>query len=96
MTLQSKAAWVTAATFVLTTLVTTLREFEPGYIKGIWLLSTFWSWNYFAYAFDKQMLPWVFKELQGHGKGEKTARAIFFWGFAAMHFAFLATMAFAD
>lgn len=96
MTHKTKAAWVAGVTFVFTALVTIFRELEPGFAKGIWFVTVFWSWNYFAYAFDKQMLPWVFEELQGHGKGEKTTRAIFFWGFALVHFAFLGVMAFAD
>lgn len=96
MTPKNKGICVLSLTFMLTNLIHFVKDFQFGDVNANWLIWFFFAWNYFAYAFDKQMLPWVFEELQGHGKGEKTTRAIFFWGFALMHFAFLGVMAFAD
>jgi len=96
MTTQSKAAWVAGLTFIFTALVTIFRKFEPGYINGIWLIWFFFAWNYFAYAFDRDMWPWIFDELKGKGNGKKNERSIFFWGSSILHLSFLATMAFAD
>jgi hypothetical protein len=96
MTKKSKAAWAGLATFVVTTLVTLFREFEPGYANMIWFSWFFFSWNYFAYAFDRGMLPRNLVELDGQGKGRPGHRTAFFWGTLLVHLAFLATMAFAD
>lgn len=96
MTPKSKAAWAGGATFVVTALVTIFREFEAGYVNGIWFLWFFFSWNYFAYAFDKRMLPWQFVELKGGAAGRPGHRTVYFWGTLVIHLSFLATMAFAD
>jgi hypothetical protein len=96
MTLKNKAAWATGSTFVCTVLVTIFREFEPGYAKGIWFISCFCFWNYFAYALDRGMWPWTFWELYGQGKGKPGVRTFHFWGTLALHFSFLALMAFAE
>lgn len=96
MTPKNKALRVGGVTLVLTALVTIFREFEPGYVNGIWVIWAFFSWNYFAYAFDRDMWPWIFVELNGGGKGNPTERTVFFWGTAAVYLAFLAVMAFAD
>jgi hypothetical protein len=96
MTPKNKAAWVAGSTFVLTALVTIFRELEPGYAKGIWFITVCWSWNYFAYAFDRGMMPRTFIELDGGGKGDPANRTFFFWGTFVTHLAFLSTMAFAE
>ena len=96
MTPKTKAAWAAGVTFICTALVTVFREFEPGFAKGIWFLTLFLSWNYFAYAFDKQMLPWVFVEISGGKEGIPAARKFVYWATLFIHVAFLATMAFAD
>ena len=83
-------------TFAFTALVTIFKDLEVGYARGIWILWIFWSWNYFAYGFDRQMLPWVWVELQGHGKGKKTERTVVFWITAFLYLCFLAVMAFAE
>lgn len=95
MTPRSKGLWALGVTFVLTLLTTIFKEFEPGYAKGNWLIWMFWSWNYFAYAFDKRMLPWQFIELKGNGEGHPLARKVVFWGTAVVYLAFLALVAFA-
>ncbi|WP_439115691.1 hypothetical protein [Hydrogenophaga sp.] len=96
MTPKIKSAWAASLTFIFTALVTIFREFEIGYVNGIWFIWLFWCWNYFAYAFDRGMLPSTFIELDGGGKGNPSWRAGAFWITALVHFAFLATMAFAD
>ena len=96
MTPKNKAFRMGCLTMALTALVTIFRELEPGYAKGIWVIWAFFSWNYFAYAFDQDMWPWIFIELNGGGKGNPTERPVFFWGTAAVYLAFLAVMAFAD
>lgn len=96
MTSKSKALCVSGITFLLTVAVVLIRGHDQSQTSIVWLAWGFFGWNYFAYAFEKQMLPWVFEELQGHGKGNKAIRAVFFWGFAGTHMAFLATMALAD
>ncbi len=96
MTPKSKAAWAGGVTFAVTALVTMFREFEPGYVNGIWFIWIFISWNYFAYAFDRGMFPRNFVELDGGGKGKPNHRTAYFWGTLVIHLSFLATMAFAD
>jgi hypothetical protein len=96
MTPKTKAAWTVAVTLICTALVTIFREFEPGYAKMIWFSWFFFSWNYFAYAFDRGMLPRQFVELDGDGKGDPANRTFFFWGTLVIHLSFLAVMAFAD
>ncbi len=94
MTPKSKALWVGCVTFVLTGLVTIFKEFELGNVNAIWIIWAGLTWNYFAYAFDRGMWPRAFIELDGGGKGKPGHRAVYFWGTAAVHFAFLATAAF--
>lgn len=96
MTPKNKALWVAGVTFLSTALVTLLRDFEPGYIKAYWAIWAGLSWNYFAYGFDRGMMPTVFVELDGGGKGNPVERAVFFWITAAIHVAFISLMAFAD
>ena len=95
MTPKSKSAWVAGSTLMLTALVTMLREFSSGYVNGIWVMWFFWAWNYFAYAYDRGMLPSTFVELDGGGKGNPGWREGAFWLTVLQHLVFLATMAFA-
>jgi hypothetical protein len=96
MTEKGKALLVGGVTFLLTAIVTSFREFDTGYVKIIWFAWVFHSWNYFAFAYDRDMWPWIFVELYGQGKGNPTERMVFFWGTAAVYLMFLALMAFAD
>jgi hypothetical protein len=96
MTAKSKALWVGCVTFLLTALVTIFKEFQPGNVNAIWFIWVFCSWNYFAYAFDRDMWPWVFVELYGGGKGKPSNRSFYFWGTAVIYLAFLGVAAFAD
>ena len=96
MTEKTKALRVLGLAFVLTALLTILKKFEPGNVSAIWLIYAFCAWNYFAYAFDLGMWPWIFVELDGHGKGHPLARKVVFWGTAVVYLAFLALAAFAD
>ncbi|TBO27583.1 hypothetical protein EYS42_16675 [Aquabacterium lacunae] len=76
--------------------MTLFRNFEQGDASGIWFLWLFWSWNYFAYGFNKRMLPWQFVELMGGDKGNSVARGFVFWLTAFIYLAFIATAGFAD
>lgn len=94
MTRKIKGLGVLFFTFALTFLIAIFKDLDPGYEKGNWVLWVFWSWNYFAYAFDKRMLPWQFSELKAGREGNPTARTIAFWGTAGVYLAFLALAAF--
>lgn len=83
-------------TFLITVLIHLLKDFESGDVKANWVIWAGLSWNYFAYAFDRGMLPSAFSELDGGGKGDPANRTFFFWGTLVTHLAFLATMAFAE
>ena len=96
MTAKNKALWVGGVTFVLTALVTIFKEFEPGNVNAIWIIWAGFSWNYFAYGFERQMLPWVWVELQGRGRGNPIERTVVFWLTAAIYLAFLSLAAFSD
>jgi hypothetical protein len=93
---RNKALWVGGVLFVLTALVTLLREMGAGYAKGIWVIWAFCAWNFFAYGFSKDMWPWQFVELKGGKEGKPGERGFWFWFTAVIYLAFLATMAFAD
>ena len=97
MTPKTKAAWAAVVTFLFTSLMTIFCEFEPGYAKGIWFIWFCVSWNYFAYAFGRGMLPSNY-DLDDAGKhpAGPTARAFLFWGTLVIHLSFLFLMAFAD
>lgn len=94
MTKRIKGLGMLCLTFVLTFLITIVKEIEPGYERGNWVIWIFWSWNYFAFAFDKRMLPWQFTELKAGGEGNPIARTMAFWGTAGVYIAFLALTAF--
>lgn len=68
------------------------REFTDGALMMTW---AFFSWNYFAYAFDKDMWPFVFVELDGGGKGKPSWRTFYFWLSVVLYAALLATIAWA-
>ncbi len=96
MTAKNKALWVGSLTFALTLLVTIFKDFEDGYAKGNWLIWASCAWNYFAYGFERQMIPWVWVELKGHGQGNPTERTVVFWVTAFIYLAFLALAAFSE
>ena len=96
MTPKNKGLLAIGVTFVLTAALPVLRGYDLGNIKAAWFIWLGVAWNYFAYAFDKQMVPWVWVELQGNRKGSQTERSVVFWITGIVHLAFLATMAFAD
>lgn len=68
------------------------RHFTDGALAMMWC---FFSWNFFAYAFDKGMWPRIYVELDGQGKGIPGWRTFWFWFSAAIYTALLATIAFA-
>lgn len=96
MTCRSKGMWMTGVTFVVTALVAAFKEFEADYYaKALWIIWAGHSWNFFAYAFDRGMLPSVFVELDGQGKGEPGYRTFYFWGTAVIYSGFLSIIVFA-
>lgn len=96
MTARTKSLWVGCVTFVLTALATSFKDFDAGNVKAMWVIWAGFSWNYFAYGFERQMLPWVWVELRGRGQGNPTERAVVFWATAAIYLAFLALAVFSD
>lgn len=61
--------------------------------KALPLLWCFFSWNFYAYAFDKRMWPWQFVELHGHNRGMPGWRTFWFWFTVIQYAALLATIA---
>lgn len=90
MTAKNKSLWVVGVTFLLTVMAVAFKDFDYGNVRAIWAIWAGFSWNYFAYGFEKQMLPWVWVELQGGGRGNPMERAVVFWVTAALYLAFLA------
>jgi hypothetical protein len=96
MTPKSKGLWMLGITFFLTLLVTLFKQLPQGHSNGNWLIWFFCAWNFFAYAFDRNMWPWVFAELYGRGKGKPGVRKFHFWGTTLLYLSFLALIAFAS
>lgn len=85
------SAWmILSAATVLLYLVSDLPEYPARALPLLW---AFFSWNYFAYAFDKDMWPFVFVELDGGGKGKSSWRKFYFWLSVFLYAALLATIA---
>jgi hypothetical protein len=80
MTPKNKGLLAMGVTFLITVLIHLLKDFESGDVKANWVIWAGLSWNYFAYAFDRGMLPSAFSELDGGGKGDPANRTFFFWG----------------
>lgn len=96
MTPKNKALWVGGVLTVLTVLVCLFSRMGAYYVKQMWLPWAFFSWNFYAYGFDRDMWPWQFDELYGKSKGRPGVREFHFWGTAVIYLLFLATMVFAD
>lgn len=93
---RAKALWVWGVVSLLSVLLLVTkgtREFSDGALLLIWL---FFSWNFFAYGFDRGMWPRAFVELDGQGKGNKIQREVFFWGTAVVYVSLLAFIAWAE
>jgi hypothetical protein len=97
MTPKTKGILVMGVTFFMTVLIHLFRNFDTGDQKANWVIWAGLSWNYFAYAFDRGMLPSNY-DLDDSGKhpAGPVARAFLFWGTLVIHLSFLALMAFAD
>ena len=93
---RTKGLWAIGFTFFLTAFIHLGRDFSSGDVKANWAVRIGLSWNYFAFAFDKRMIPWQFVELKGGSEGNSTTRTLFFFGFFLIHLALLGAMAFAD
>lgn len=96
MTPKNKSLYVGMGLFVLTILAILFRERPQSDIKVVWIVWAFFSWNFYAYGFDRDMWPWQFEELCGKSKGRPGVREFHFWGTAVIYLLFLATMVFAD
>lgn len=94
MTAKNKSLWVGGVTFLLTVMTVAFKDFDSGNVRAIWVIWAGFSWNYFAYGFEKQMLPWVWVELRGEGRGNPVERAVVFWVTAALYLAVIALAAF--
>ena len=80
--------WVWGALTSLTVIVWLVfgtRQFTDGGLLIVWCL---YSWNFFAYAFDRDMWPWQFVELNGKGLGAPSWRA-FWFGFSVVMYAII-------
>jgi len=71
------------------------REMPAYPSRALPLLWGFFSWNYYAYAFDKRMWPPQFVELHGGSKGVPSWRAFWFWFAVLTYGALLAMIAWA-
>lgn len=62
----------------LTVLLYLIRPIPVYPSKALPLMWLFFSWNFYAYAFDKNMWPTTFIELDGYGRGKKGWRQFWF------------------
>ncbi len=93
---KNKAVSVWGTLSVLTMLLYFFCGMEPYPRRALPLIWAFFSWNFFAYGFNRDMWPWVWIELKGGASGKPSEREFMFWGSAAMYLALLATIAFAN
>lgn len=85
--------WVVVSSLTLLLLVASdTGEYTDGGLLITWLG---FSWNFYAYGYERGMWPRGFVELDGHGKGHPLARKAAFWLTAAVYLALLATIAWA-
>lgn len=93
---RSKALWMGSAASVLTLLLYSFAD-TSEYTAGALLISwAFFSWNFYAFGVDRDMWPWVFVELDGHGQGHPFAREVVFWATAGVYLLILATIAWGE
>lgn len=86
------SVWGGLTLFTLLVFIVGTRHFTDGALVLMWC---FFSWNFYAYAFNRRMWPWQFIELHGQDKGVPGWRSLWFWFTAAIYAALLATIAFA-
>ena len=82
---------VLTATTIAIYFMLQLPEYPRKALPLVWCL---FSWNFYAYAFDKSMWPTTFVELDGHGKGKHGWRTFWFWLDVSIYGALLLTVAF--
>ena len=87
--------WVWGVMTVLSVAICLIFPMAEYPKKAMPLVWGFFSWNFFAYAFDKDMWPWVFVELSGGGKGDRGWRLVWFWLAALLYGILLAAIAWA-
>lgn len=92
---KNKTLWVGGFSSFLTLLLFVFAD-TSEYTRGGLLISwAFFTWNFYAFGFDRDMWPWIFVELDGQGKGNPLAREVVFWITAFLYFMLLATIAWA-
>ena len=96
MSKRSKGVIVWVAVTLLTLLLYVLGDMGVYPSRALPLIWVGFSWNFFAYAFDRSMWPVVFVELEGQGKGVPAAREAVLWLTTMVYVALLATLAWAD
>lgn len=95
MSPRSKALWVGSVASVLTLLLYVVGDMPLYPSRALPILWAFFSWNFYAFGVDRDMWPWVFVELDGHGQGHPFAREVVFWITAVFYLMLLATIAWA-
>lgn len=78
--------WGVSSFFTLALYLFDMPLYPSRALPLIWSL---YSWNFYAYAFDKRMWPQQFEELYGQGKGNPNWRSFWFWFSFLQYFGFL-------
>lgn len=93
---SEKAICIWAIETALTAMALTFGDMDVGWLRLLPITWLFFSWNFFAYSVERDMWPWIFVELEGHGKGHPPAREAMFWITAIVYVGILATVAWAS
>ncbi len=92
-TKKALGAWITVSALTIVLFVGV--DMDIGWQRLLPAAWAFFSWNFFAYAVERDMWPWIFVELEGHEKGHPPAREAMFWITAVLYLGILATIAWA-
>jgi hypothetical protein len=92
---NKKAFGIWIAVSALTIVLFVFGDMDVGWQRLLPAAWGFFSWNFFAYAAERDMWPWIFVELEGHDKGYPPAREAMFWFTAALYLGLLATITWA-
>ena len=96
MTPRNKAIWLLLLTSTLTVILYAFKDLEPFPKKALPIIWIFFSWNFFAYGFSRDMWPWGLAELYGGKEGRPGIRSLWFWFTAAYYLGYLAILAISD
>lgn len=87
---RSHFTWaVISAMTLLLLIVGDTGDYTDGGLIVTWIG---FSWNLYAYGYERAMWPRGFVELDGQGKGNPLARKVIFWLTAAVYIGLLATI----